>query len=59
MGNHRSPYATKVGESQFGDSHGSEKEDEIILRSIKKWMLPKNRGGPPTWMVKIMENPHG
>ena len=28
-----------------------------INESMKMWVFPKNRGGPPKWMVKIMENP--
>lgn len=61
MGNHRSPYATKVGESQFGDSEGSEKE-ELIFRSIIYiyGCFQKNRDGPPTWMGENnWKTPHG
>ena len=27
----------------------------VVVATI--WVFPKNRGGPPKWMVKIMENP--
>ena len=27
---------------------------KLVVDFVCKWVFPKNRGGPPKWMVKIM-----
>ena len=52
----------------FGEKKGGEKKHQTKTSSrfmwvpksstFRKWVFPKNRDGPPKWMVKIMGKPY-